>query len=94
MMKKLVKGSINYSEGRRLEVVKAVDDTVLQTEGVRLAASETWDNFNRSVVTFVGGPQQMKQAALAVSAKDIELIDMEKHQGGSSTRWSRRSRHI
>lgn len=80
-MKKLIECVPNFSEGTRPEVVEAIVEEVRKTEGVQLKDYEYDKDYNRAVVTFFGEPQAVKQAALAVSAKALELIDMTKHKG-------------
>jgi len=80
-MTKLVECIPNFSEGRRPEVLDAIAAAVRGTAGVTLLDMESDRDHNRSVLTFIGEPEAVKQAALAAAAKAVELIDMEKHQG-------------
>src|SRR5207245_372051 len=68
-------------EGRRQDVVNSIADVIRSTPGVTLLDVESNPDHNRSVVSFVGEPGPVKQAALAASAKAIELIDLTKHRG-------------
>ena len=70
----------NFSEGRRKEVIDAITSAA-KTGSVRVLDIESDANHNRSVLTFVGDPEAVKEAALAMSAKAIELIDLNKHSG-------------
>ena len=71
----------NFSEGRNLEVINAIADSIKSVKCVRLL-DYSWDyNHNRSVFTFIGGQEAVKQAAFASCAKAAELIDMNKHTG-------------
>jgi len=71
----------NFSEGRNLEVINAIADSIKSVKCVRLL-DYSWDyNHNRSVFTFIGSPEAVKQAAFASCAKAAELIDMNKHTG-------------
>jgi len=71
----------NFSEGRRVEVVEAIAGEVRRVPGVALL-DVSWDpSHNRCVLTFVGEPEAVKQAALAASAKAVDLINMEEHRG-------------
>lgn len=80
-MSKLVECVPNFSEGRRLDVIEAIVNEVKKVEGVKLLDVQSDASHNRSVVTFVGEPAAVKQAAFASCAKAAELIDMEQHHG-------------
>lgn len=80
-MPKLVECVPNFSEGRRPEVIEAIADEVRKVAGVKLLDVKPDASHNRVVVTFVGEPQAVKQAAFNCCAKAAELIDMEKHHG-------------
>jgi len=71
----------NFSEGRRQEVINSIADAIRSTPGVNLLDVESNQDHNRSVISFVGEPGPVKQAALAGSAKAVELIDLTKHKG-------------
>jgi glutamate formiminotransferase/formiminotetrahydrofolate cyclodeaminase len=71
----------NFSEGRRLDVVEQIVATIRLTSGVFLLDYSSDHDHNRSVVTFVGPPQAVEDAAFAAIAKAAELIDLEKHRG-------------
>jgi len=71
----------NFSEGRRQEVINTIADAIRSTPGVNLLDVESNPDHNRSVISFVGEPGPTKQAALAGSAKAVELIDLTKHKG-------------
>ncbi len=81
MMAKLVECVPNFSEGRRPEVIDAIADEVRKVDGVKLLDVKADASHNRVVVTFVGEPQSVKQAAFNACKKAAELIDMEKHHG-------------
>ena len=70
----------NFSEGRRREVIDAIVNET-RTAAVKILDIESDPNHNRSVFTFAGEPAAVKQAALAMSSKAIELIDLNKHRG-------------
>jgi glutamate formiminotransferase/formiminotetrahydrofolate cyclodeaminase len=78
---KLIECVPNFSEGRRQEVVNSIADAIRSTPGVTLLDVESNPDHNRSVISFVGEPSPVKLAALAASAKAIELIDLTKHKG-------------
>ena len=77
---KLVECVPNFSEGRRREVIEAIANEV-RTRNVRLLDVESDANHNRSVLTFVGAPEAVKDAAMGLSARAIELIDLNHHRG-------------
>ncbi len=80
-MAKIVECVTNFSEGRRPEVIDAILNEIKSVPGVLLLDKEMDKDHNRAVVTFVGGPEEVKSAAFKAIAKAAELIDMEKHQG-------------
>ena len=80
-MAKLVECVPNFSEGRRPEVIEAIADEVKKVSGVKLLDVKPDASHNRVVVTFVGEPSAVKQAAFNACKKATELIDMEKHHG-------------
>ena len=78
---KLIECVPNFSEGRRREVINSIADSIRSTPGVTLLDVESNADHNRSVISFVGEPGPIKQAALVASAKAVELIDLNKHKG-------------
>jgi glutamate formiminotransferase/formiminotetrahydrofolate cyclodeaminase len=78
---KLIECVPNFSEGRRQEVINSIADAIRSTPGVNLLDVESNPDHNRSVISFVGEPGPVKQAALAGSAKAVDLIDLTKHKG-------------
>lgn len=80
-MPKLVECVPNFSEGRRTDVIEAIVAEVRRVEGVKLLNVQSDASHNRSVVTFIGEPEAVKQAAFYSCAKAAQLIDMEKHTG-------------
>lgn len=71
----------NFSEGRRQEVVEAIVTTIRAVEGVKLLDYSSDPSYNRSVVTFAGPAEAVKEAAFRATEKAAELINMEEHQG-------------
>lgn len=71
----------NFSEGRRPEVVDAIAGAVRRTPGVRLLDVESDPSHNRSVLTFVGEPEAVEEAAFRAAAEATSLIDMNRHKG-------------
>ena len=78
---KLVECIPNFSEGRREEVVNEIVDAITSVEGVKLLDMEMDADHNRSVITFVGEPEAVKEAAFRGAKKASELIDMDVHRG-------------
>ena len=78
---RLVECVPNFSEGRRREVIESIADAIRKTPGVTLLDVESNPDHNRSVISFVGEPGPVKDAALAASEKAIELIDLRHHKG-------------
>jgi glutamate formiminotransferase/formiminotetrahydrofolate cyclodeaminase len=71
----------NFSEGRDMNIIKLITNEVEHTEGVRLLDVDPGKATNRTVVTFVGSPEQVIEAAFKAIKKASELLDMSKHQG-------------
>lgn len=80
-MAKLVECVPNISEGRRPEIIEAVVDEVRRIPGVTLLDYSSDTSHNRAVITFLGSPEGVKEAAVAVAKKAAELIDLTVHQG-------------
>jgi glutamate formiminotransferase len=80
-MQKLVECVPNFSEGRRQEVIDQIADAVRQVKGVRLLDVSSNPDHNRTVLTFVGPPEAVAEAAFAATAEAVKLIDMEQHRG-------------
>lgn len=81
METKVVECVPNFSEGRRPEVVQEIASAITSVPGVRLLDQTSDANHNRSVLTFVGEPNAVKDAAFRAISRASELIDMEKHSG-------------
>ena len=77
---KLVECVPNFSEGRRKEVIDAIVAEARRSN-VKILDIESDADHNRSVLTFVGQPGSVKEAALAVGGKAVELIDLNNHHG-------------
>ncbi len=71
----------NFSEGRDLTVIQQITDTIESVEGVQLLDVDPGKATNRTVVTFVGAPEAVVEAAFRGIQKAAELIDMSRHQG-------------
>lgn len=80
-MQRLVECVPNISEGRNPAVIEAVSRVVESVEGVRLLDVDPGKSTNRTVITFVGPPEVIGEAAFRLIQKAAELIDMRKHRG-------------
>ena len=78
---KLVECVPNISEGRRPEVYHAVANAAASVNGVTLLNVDPGSDTNRTVITFVGGPDAVLEAAFRLVQKGVELIDMTTHRG-------------
>ncbi len=80
-MKQILECVPNFSEGRDMEVIKRITDQVESVEGVKLLDVDPGLATNRTVVTFVGSPGQVVEAAFRAVKLASEIIDMSKHSG-------------
>ena len=81
MAKQIIECVPNISEGRRPEVVEEIANVVKTTSGVTLLGCSSDVDHNRSVITFIGDSEGVKEAAYRVIEKATALINMEEHQG-------------
>ncbi|MDZ4682265.1 MAG: glutamate formimidoyltransferase [Saprospiraceae bacterium] len=81
MRKPLIECVPNFSEGRNPEVIRQITDAIAAVEGVRLLDVDPGKATNRTVVTFVGEPEPVVEAAFQAIKKAAELIDMRQHKG-------------
>ena len=80
-MTKIIECVPNFSEGRDMSVIDKITAEIKKVSGVRLLDVDPGYDTNRTVVTFVGEPEPVKQAAFASVKKSHELIDMRHHKG-------------
>jgi len=80
-MKKLIECVPNFSEGNNMEIIKQITNEIEAVEGIRLLDVDPGKATNRTVVTFVGQPDAVCEAAFRAVKKAGELIDMSKHKG-------------
>lgn len=80
-MKQLIECVPNISEGRDLAKINAIANVVTTVEGIKLLNVDPGAATNRTVITFVGEPDAVIEAAFLLIKKAAELIDMSKHQG-------------
>lgn len=80
-MKQLIECVPNFSEGRNMAVIKQITDQIETVEGVKLLDVDPGAATNRTVVTFVGTPDEVVEAAFRAVKKASEVIDMRNHKG-------------
>ena len=80
-MEKIIECVPNFSEGNDLNIIKQITDQIEAIEGVKLLNVDPGKATNRTVVTFVGNPDAVIEAAFQAIKKAAELIDMSKHKG-------------
>ena len=80
-MKKIIECVPNFSEGRDMAVIEKITDEIKKVDGVKLLDVDPGKATNRTVVTFVGEPDSVVEAAFNAIKKAAELIDMSKHRG-------------
>lgn len=80
-MNRLLECVPNFSEGRDLAIIRMITNEIEGTEGVKLLDTDPGKATNRTVVTFVGDPEAVLEAAFRAVKKAAELIDMSLHHG-------------
>lgn len=81
MSNQLIECIPNFSEARRPEVVEQIKNAIASVPGVTLLDQHSDLDHNRTVLTFVGDPNGVEQAAYQAIAKAAELIDLDQHSG-------------
>ncbi len=81
MINRLLECVPNFSEGRDLSIIKQITDEIERVDRVKLLNVDPGAATNRTVVTFVGDPDMVIEAAFRAIKKASELIDMSKHHG-------------
>lgn len=71
----------NFSEGCDMNIIKQITDEVEKVDGVKLLDVDSGKATNRTVVTFVGNPDSVIEAAFFAIKKASEIIDMSRHKG-------------
>jgi len=79
--KRLIECVPNFSEGRDMDKIKQITDQIESVEGVQLLDVDPGRDTNRTVVTFVGEPAAVCEAAFRAVSKAAEVIDMSFHSG-------------
>jgi len=80
-MQKLVECVPNFSEGRDRKIIDAIANEISTTADVKLLDVDPGADTNRTVVTFIGSPEGVLEAAFKAISKAAELIDMRQHHG-------------
>ena len=80
-MKQIIDCVPNISVGIDMQKIKIISSVVEEIDGVKLLNVDPGNATNRTVITFVGEPQQVIDAAFLLIQKAKELIDMSKHSG-------------
>jgi len=80
-MKQLIECVPNFSEGNNMEIIKQITNEIESVEGVSLLDVDPGQATNRTVVTIVGTPNEVCEAAFLAIKKASELIDMRNHKG-------------
>jgi len=80
-MRKLIECVPNFSEGRDMAIIKQITDAIESVDGIKLLDVDPGAATNRTVVTFVGEPEPVLEAAILGMKKAKELIDMRKQTG-------------
>ncbi|MDE6118613.1 MAG: glutamate formimidoyltransferase, partial [Muribaculaceae bacterium] len=81
MEKRIIECVPNFSEGRDKTIIKSITDTIEAVDGVTLLDVDPGEATNRTVVTFVGEPDAVVEAAFQSVKRAAELIDMRNHHG-------------
>ncbi|MGM9852410.1 MAG: glutamate formimidoyltransferase [Muribaculaceae bacterium] len=81
MEKRIIECVPNFSEGRNKEIIKKITDAIESVKGIRLLDVDPGEATNRTVVTFVGEPEAVVEAAFRGVRRASELIDMNLHHG-------------
>jgi glutamate formiminotransferase/formiminotetrahydrofolate cyclodeaminase len=80
-MKRIVECVPNFSEGRVIKTINAIGGAITRVAGVKFISAEPDRDYHRTVVTFVGEPDAVVEAAFEATRVAAELIDMSVHKG-------------
>ncbi len=81
-MLRIVECVPNFSEGRDIRIIDAIAGAITMVPSVKFISAEPDKDYNRTVVTFIGPPESVVEAAFQATKKAAELIDMTVHKGG------------
>lgn len=80
-MPQLVECVPNFSNGRDPQIYNTIADTIRSVRGIRLLNVSADADHNRTVITFVGSPADVEEAAFRAIAKAADLINLDQHEG-------------
>ena len=80
-MRQIIECVPNFSEGRNMEVIDSIADSIEEAGGVKVLNIDPGAATNRTVITFAGSPESVVEAAFQAVKKAGELIDMRQHHG-------------
>ena len=80
-MKQIIECVPNFSEGNDMNIIKQITEKIESVDGISLLDVDPGKTTNRTVVTFVGAPEEVSEAAFRAVKKAAQLIDMSKHRG-------------
>jgi glutamate formiminotransferase len=80
-VRKIIECVPNFSEGRDTSKIEEITAEIEKIPGVKLLDVASDAHHNRTVLTFVGGPESIKKASYNAIARSAEIIDMARHQG-------------
>lgn len=80
-MRQIIECVPNFSEGRNMEVIDSIADSIKEAGGVKVLNVDPGAATNRTVITFAGSPADVMEAAFQAVKKAGELIDMRLHHG-------------
>ena len=80
-MDRIIECVPNFSEGRNTEKIEKILDVFRGRKGVKLLDYSSDEDHNRTVVTIVGEPEEVKIAMVEAIGRAVELIDLNNHEG-------------
>jgi glutamate formiminotransferase/formiminotetrahydrofolate cyclodeaminase len=80
-MPRIVECVPNFSEGRNIRTINSIAGAISGVQGVKFISAEPDEDYNRTVVTFIGDPAAVVEAAFRSTERATELIDMARHKG-------------
>ena len=80
-MNRIIECVPNFSEGNNMDIINRIAEVIRSVDGVKLIDIDPGKATNRTVMTFVGSPEDVSEAAFRAVKKAAELIDMSKHKG-------------
>ena len=80
-MNRIIECVPNFSEGRKAETIEALLSAIRAISGVVLLDRQSDADHNRTVITFVGAPESVAEAAFAAAREALQRIDLTTHRG-------------